>query len=222
MKLTAISLLLLLLPSVYALSFEFASPDSIKAYDNFSVSISASTSENYDVKIFVLNNVTNAIISEVYNDGWKNPYYYLKSAFPSQSSFLARATNTSSKAIICVRLRKTGGSSYTEDCKTIALSDSQTPEPVKKSSPPADDTANETAAPVSPEKTEDFIPSTKEVSPPESNQAQAVASGEVIRLNTESSKDVFVTSGQKTRLYAAYSFTAFVIFLVIFLIFKKL
>lgn len=217
MKLTVISLFLIILPSVSALSFDFVSPGSVSINENFSVSISAASSDNYDVKLFVQDNETKTIISEIYNEGWKNPFYYIKSAFPSQSNFIARATNVSDKAVVCVRLRKTGGSSYTEKCKAIDISGSPSFEPYSESNTASDEEPQETVSPINDEARIDFVPAAKE---PE--QLPTDSPREVIHLSAKSSEETFVTGKEKIRLYAVYAFTLLVSLLVIFLIFKKL
>ncbi len=232
-----ISLILLILPSVSALSFEFSSPNSLEIYNNFSISISASVSEDYDVKIFVQDNETKITISEIYNEGWKNPYYYIKSAFPSRTSFIARVTNLSDNAVLCVRLRKTGGSSYSEECKSLDISGSY-PEPQEETAESADslNSANLSGSSDSlgssgsepPEEvlsasnmnkiSEDFIPLKQEAT----SVQQTASQEETIRLNSPKPNEVFVTSEEKVRLYAVYAFTFLVTLIVIFLIFKKL
>ena len=226
MKLTVISVLIIIffiIPLTTAISFEFEGPESISLYGNFSVTISASTSEIYDIKIFIQDNSTKIIISEIYNGGWKNPYYYLKSVFPSQKSFISRAINHTENAAICVRLRKTGSSSYSESCKSIeitsqsiAQSENEIPSDSEEESEESEDSEGSEKI-IMGSKNADFTPlqENKKSSP-------EVPPNEVIRLNSKNSNEVHITSSEKVRLYASYSFTALVILLVIFLIFKKL
>ncbi len=107
MILTAISFLL---PYASAIDFTFTSPDEVAEDEEFEVSITASTTDIYDVKIFVTNEIgkygRGNIVSEVYYNGqWKDPWIYLDGAFPGQTSFQNKVINFSGETEICVRLR---------------------------------------------------------------------------------------------------------------------
>ena len=220
MKATAISILLLLvLPLASALEFTFNSPESAALNATFSVSISASSSDSHDVKIFVLDKSTARIISEVYSDGWKNPYYYLKSAFPGKSNFDVRITSSSSNAEICARMRKSGASAYSEKCNTIAVGSSDSSadtNEVQESSDEEEVEENKTLLKKAP--SPDFVPANivKEDSSP-----IAVADNEKIVLNSVE-KSSFVTKEEKMRLYAVYAFTFLAMVIVVFIIMRKL
>ena len=123
----AISLFFISINTSLALEFQLTSPESVNAKESFTVSIEASTSEKYDVKITVQDS-NKKIISEIYNDGWKNPYYYLKSIFSDQKEFKIRVTGNPGKYDICARLRKTGKTSFTEQCKEINVNQAVNPD----------------------------------------------------------------------------------------------
>ena len=222
MKITAISFFFFLLPLASALTFEFSQPSSVELYENFSVSISATTSDSYDVKIIVQDNKTRTTLSEIYNDGWKNPFYYLKSAFPGRTSFLVRVKNASDDAFTCVRLRKTGASSYSEECKALSISSSvaqgSSDEEEPDSAPEEVQSTNTTASSSSQKLSSDFTPSEEKN---QQTSAGPLTNSERIILNSPAASN-FLTKDEKLRLYALYAFTAFILILVIFLIFKKL
>lgn len=224
MKLMVISFLLFVVPFVSALNFNFIHPDSVSLNENFSVDLSATTSDIYDVKIFVQDNITKIIISEIYNDGWKNPYYYLKSAFPQNTKFLIRLKNYSNYAAICARLRKSGSSTYTEKCGEVKISQSAENPPslplVNLSE--AQEKKNETIVNQSQEKNEtvmEFIPqnNSKNKQPSSSQDSGRI----YLNPKTTQKKD-FVTQEEKIRLLAVYSFTAFAIVIIILLALKRL
>ena len=111
--------LVLLLPLITALEFKLNTPESVNINESFKVSINAETTENYDVKIFIQDN-EEKIISEIYNGGWKNPRYYIKSAFPNKTEFEIRALSAGNYEI-CVRLRKSGKTTFDEACNKIDI-----------------------------------------------------------------------------------------------------
>ena len=219
MKLTVISLLFLLMPLASALAFEFNAPDSAAVDANFSTSISAAASEDYDVKIFVQDNETKITLSEIYSEGWKNPYYYLKAVFPDKSDFIIRIKNSSDNAVICARLRKTGGSSYNEECKNIKIigANSQSP---NEQIPEQISNSNTSAKSQNLIANGDFVPSGEKE---QFSQLNKENTSEKIFLNSgQNSKTVFITKDEKLRIYAVYAFTALAIIAIIFLVMKKL
>lgn len=112
-----------------ACAFEVALPQNTLAVgENMSVNITANDSATYDVKIFI-HDANKTLLSEVYAGKWKNPFYYLKEAYPTQSSFIIRATRNSEDAALCVRLRKTGTMNYQENCTPLVLMPAKPSEP---------------------------------------------------------------------------------------------
>jgi predicted nucleic acid-binding Zn ribbon protein len=107
-----------------AIEFEFSSPESVFMNEPFNVEISSPIKENLDVKIIVLDENKNTV-SEIFNNGWKNPYYYLKSVYPNKTTFRIRAASLGNHEI-CARLRKTGKSSFTEKCNEIIIKEKET------------------------------------------------------------------------------------------------
>jgi hypothetical protein len=225
MKVMAISLLILfLLPIASAIDFDFSSPQSVNLNESFSVSLSATTSDIYDVKILVQDNETKTTISEIYNDGWKNPFKYLLSAFPEKSEFSIRIKNYSSNAQICAQLRKPGASAYSvKKCNSIKIDkaeDSSSPQSnqteEKEDNPQENESANETLT--KKEASPDFIPSSEIIKQEESHSNNEKI---ILKPKTSSSENQFITKDEKMRLYAVYSFTFFAIIIIIFLALRK-
>jgi hypothetical protein len=219
-----------------AISFNFSSPSSVNLYENFSVSIFANASDIYDVKI-VVQDASEKIISEIYNEGWKNPYYYLKSVFPSKSEFLIHAINYSDNAQICVKLRKSGSSSYSEACKIIKITESDTP-PIpavpsnssnhsssnsSQQAPDNEETQNKTSSVLLADNTEDFTPSGSYYNEKSETPNTSSSGGKIILTsNASSSNSQFITKDEKIRTGILYAFIALLIIVIIFLAMKKL
>ncbi len=113
-------LIVLLLQLASAIEFSFDS--SSNGDGEFDVSLNSGTNEKYDVKIYAFNGDKSDKESEIFSENenkWKSSYYYLKSVFPDESNFKIRAKNISKEWQICVRLRKSGGSSFKEKCNDI-------------------------------------------------------------------------------------------------------
>jgi len=225
MKLMAISILLLLLPLTSAIDFAFNHPSSISINESFSISLSATTSDTYDVKIFIQINGKEARISEIYNDGWKNSYYYVTSAFPEKSEFEIRVKNYSDNAVICARLRKTGTTSPTyTNCSAITINEPESSS--NEETPETNEEQDNSTTNIQRQETkEDFTPAiadNNQQSVPSSQDDSQINSPEKIFLNSKaSSSEPFISSDEKLRLIAAYSFTAIAIVIIIFLVMKK-
>ena len=116
---------LLLIFSASALEFTFDSPSSVNQNEEFQVKIYSQVSENYDVKIYLKDPADTAgkikIVSETYNSGWKSSFFFIKEAFPSETSFNVKATKSYGNFEICVKLRKSGKTSSIEKCSNIEI-----------------------------------------------------------------------------------------------------
>ncbi len=224
MKFMVISFLMIffVLSSVSALEFNFNYPASVEVNENFTASLSASTSENYDVKIFVQDNSSNIIISEIYNDGWKNPFYYIKSVFPAKTEFLIRAKNYSGNAAICARLRKIGSSSYSEKCGSINIEKAQTTSSSSSHKSANSSSSTEDNKTVLSATNADFTPSAETQTADKGQSVQTFDSERIVLTPKKSSSSAFVSAEEKIRLFAVYAFTGLVIIIVILLAFKKL
>jgi len=212
---------------VSAIDFQFDSPTSINLAENFSISISADAAGDiYDVKIFVRNSNLN-IISEIYKDEWKNPYYYLKESFPAQTSYYIRLTESADSYEICARLRKTNKTNYYEECNPLSVSvsnntidDSQTINSSQFSNNTQSTTQDDNAEDLQPN-TNENIEENKTIQ--DSRVQDTNISTNKIVLNSPSkSKENFSTNEENTRLWILYAFTAFCIVIIILLALRKL
>jgi hypothetical protein len=118
------------LPNVSSLEISLISPQEVKINEEFTVSISADSTENYDVKIFVHNSEDEKIdrdeyISEIYNENWKDSYNYIKSSFPEKTEYKIRVLESPGDKEICARLRKTGASTFSTQCNAINVLQSE-------------------------------------------------------------------------------------------------
>jgi len=229
MKVMAISFALLFsLPLISALDFQITSPDYFEIDENLSVSISAETSEIYDVKIFVQNQESKTI-SEIYNDGWKTPYYYIKESFPNRKEYSIRIIKEADNYELCTRLRKTGKATYTQECKFLSSSEQevQDSQPQESNDSEQNNTSkieSTTIEPIEPTKLEKNDSETTEnniSSDPPINQE---IENKKITLNSpqNNEQEVLVTKQEKTRLWAIYAFTIFCIIIIILLALRKL
>ena len=217
---------------VFALDFELNSPERVDVNESFSVTINAQTSEIYDVKVFVEDS-DEKLISEIYNDGWKNPRYYILSAFPEQSKFDIRILSAEDYSI-CARLRKTEKTNFDEQCNNITVNSVVNNE-VKKNSDieEKDDDENDQ------DEIED-VDDNDEIedinikddaeeiinNSYENLTIDKIQNEEKIMLNPEKLEkkedSVFVTKYEKQKFFILYGFSAFCIIIIILLAFKKL
>jgi hypothetical protein len=174
-----------------AISFSFSSPNEINIGEKFVVKINADTNENYDVKIFV-NDKDKNILSEIENNGWKNPFYYLKSVFPGKKEYENRIINGSGENNLCVRLRKSGANNYGEICKKIQIKNNDIT-PIVKNDKSSNVKINE--------------------------DNKIMLNADVVKENTINE---FATKKNKLRLWLACSFIIFCITILILLIARKI
>ena len=113
-----ISLFIFLICSVNALEFSFDGPSSVKLKEEFVVKIYASTSEIYDIKVYVKDK-NNDVLSEINDGNWKSAFYFVKESFPSKTEYNARVTKISNSYDLCVKLRKTGKITTNEKCSSL-------------------------------------------------------------------------------------------------------
>ena len=160
-SITSIFVFAFLVSFASSLEFQLISPSSSNVNTSFSVSISSSVSDVYDVKLFVHDDSKE--FCEIYYDGkWNNPFYYLKGVFPQTTEYKVRAYYSGTTKI-CARLRKTNSSSFTEVCNPITINP-QTNQPAQASKT-NDSSSNKTSFDKSKNQhntaTNDFIPRTE-------------------------------------------------------------
>ncbi|MBI2632000.1 hypothetical protein HYW75_03280 [Candidatus Pacearchaeota archaeon] len=105
-----------------ALEFSFNSPSSVKLNEEFKVKVFASTTEVFDVKIYV-KDFNDKVISEIYDQSWKSSFYFVKESFPSRTEYSVRVTKAYGSFDICVKLRKSEKTTSNELCSKIEVED---------------------------------------------------------------------------------------------------
>jgi hypothetical protein len=202
--------------TVTALDFSFTSPREAYLKEEFIVSITLDMQENYDVKVFVHNSEDTKVsseeyISEIYDGQWSNPWFYLKEAYPEKSEYEIRVIDSPGNREICVRLRKSGTSSFDTECKPIEILEK-----------------------VQDEKLEENIKIEKKKEKIEEEVTQEVVqdfqlseiTNDKILLNSkppvQKNKLEISTKSEKRRIRIIYSFTALCILIIILLALRKL
>jgi len=219
--------------SVGALEFSFDSPDKVKVDETFSVSINAAVAADYDVKITVFDG--KEIISEIDNDGWKNPYYYLKGVFPEEKEYANRVIRGEGEKDICVRLRKTGKTSYDEVCKkiTVEKSDEETGNDETEDNDKNDDSGNNKTNDDKEDKTESDLSygnnvnneinktdETDNANP--TTNSKIVLNAKAVSIPDAEEDSVFVAKREKIRNWMIYSFILFAVAIIVLLFFRKI
>ena len=209
-------LIIILTATSSAIEFTLDSPQTAKVNEPFQVTISSSSQETHDVKIIIFDS-ENEIISEIYNDGWKNPFYYIKSIFPEQTQFEIKPTSYSETAEICARLRVPGKSNFDQSCNLITL-EKPSEQQQEELSPPVEN--EQITSPVTP--TAD-LPDNNLPSPQIENNPPTINNDAIVLNNPQSSEpNEFTSKEQNKRLYIVYAFTIFTIFIIILLALRKL
>lgn len=227
-----------LLPLIFFISAVFAlelsSPESVNLNDSFEVSVSSQASELSDIKIFAAND-EKKIISEIFNDGWKNPFYYLKSVFPEQTIFKIRILEAG-EYDLCVRLRPSGKSSFEEKCNPIQVilgESGRNSEEKEKTSEENDENPKENEEEVNEEDKKEKINEETEqeinskvlefqsISTPGIEKAIRINNTKII-INSPSSKnkiaqEPLILKEGRNQLIIFYSFTAFCIIIIVLL-----
>ena len=107
---------------VSGIEFDFDYPSEIQADEEFEVLINFETTEIYDVKIYVYDDVKAS--SEIWDgSAWKSTHFYLKDVFPNQKKFRLKAYDIG-ETDICVQLRKSGSGSFDKVCDSINVLES--------------------------------------------------------------------------------------------------
>ncbi|MEM4271299.1 MAG: hypothetical protein QXO70_04370 [Candidatus Pacearchaeota archaeon] len=203
-----------------AIDFQFISPSSSIVNESFSVSISISSSisDNYDVKIFVHDDSKE--FCEIYYDGKRNnPYYYLKGVFPQTREFKIKSYFIGSTNI-CARLRKTNSSSFSEVCNPITIiSSSQNQEQPKNNFLSDSSNSSFSSSPLSSSKNAiltDFVPDKEK-----KEEQEIMPQSEKIYLNKK--KEVsYTTEKGNLQLYCLFAFLVLCIFIIIYLLLRRI
>jgi len=218
-------------------------PREVYLNESFAVILMLSPSEAYDVKLYV-ENESGSIISETKQDGWKSSFYYSKSAYPNQTSFLLRITKPFAHVQLCVRLRKPEKTTATApSCYPLILTaytfpsqhntsqsdsmpSSDVPSPIslipQEENTPPSFTQNKSTFPLNSPSTsptpQETIPSLQRV-----EQSKETTNKRIV-LETPSiyQRTVFITKEERLRLGIVYTFTFVIIAFLILLSRKRL
>lgn len=121
--------------SVYALTL--TAPSEVIVGESFTVTIEHNDTATADVKLFVQNQVFQNLSKIIIEGVEKSTFYYLKEVFPTQTTFTLTVVQGAHNAELCVRLRKTGKTSYEETCQSLVIqgstsSEEETEEPLSQ------------------------------------------------------------------------------------------
>ncbi len=241
MKSTVISLFFFIMAIQVASAIDFSlnSPTSTDLNEEFSVSLSAETTDIYDVKIFAIDK-DSEITSLIYNDGWKNAYYYIKETFPDEKDYKIKIIHSNGNQQICARLRQTGKTSYSELCNDIEVNgdissnDESTSDLTNKktstnktSKKSSDNSKKIIVQQESPQVINNSITNNPET------QSQKISindetpnQGKIILNNIPSKEDLpkkdYSSSKNRMMIWIAYSFAAFCAAILALIFFKKI
>ena len=209
-----------------ALEITFTSPDSVHLNQEFEVSINADSTETHDVKIFVHNSEDQSIarseyISEIFDDDWKDPWYYLKESFPDKKEYKIRVIESPDNGKICVRLRKTSTQTTSIECKPIEVKESSQSENTKQENNP-----DQYQTPDSEKSSEPSTPKENLENPQVQNPTTLSTLNNKILLNSQpgqsQEKEQTYTKQYNKRQVIIYSFLFFLVLIIILLALRKL
>jgi hypothetical protein len=217
---------------VQAIDFTITSPNNIDLNQEFTITLSSSETEIHDVKIFVYKDTVSNIISEIKSGSeWKNPYYYLKEAFPTNKEFTIKVIEEPGERELCARLRLTGKSSYDQQCQAITISSQSIPLDDNNHQPDPDKDNLEEPGPIksAPPTTSPQPVTAKLINQPESsNTGQDLQpNNDPIVLNSpiiqaDQIPQTYTTSEGKKQIYILYGFTILCVIIIILLALRKL
>jgi hypothetical protein len=201
-------------PFSTAIEFTFTSPNSVNLDETFTTLIESSETEIHDVKIFILDK-DKKILSEIFSEDWKNPYYYLKSSYPNQTEYKIKSLEAGTHQI-CARLRQTGKSSFSEMCNEIEIKNVE--DKIEKES-----FQNETKNILFEKEVPPIVNNTKSIQPRQITQSINYPTNEklILKPNIQISSE-FTSKKQNLRNAILYSFTAFTVLIIILLALRKL
>lgn len=225
MKIMAISFILIIFIHSGS-AFEFTSPESISVEERFEIEIFPESEEHYDVKIYIHNSsddkiTRGEIISEIFEEVWRDPWTYIKDSLPSQKIYEVRLIEGSGKMQICVNLRKTGKTNYEKSCKEITIK--------KDISKEVDEEAEmRVSEEIKKDESEDVVESSEEIKKDEEPQLEDIPSisGEVVK-NIENPKIVLrrnqeVYEKKEVTKYLLYGFLFIFLFVFFAILFEKI
>ena len=200
-----------------AADFDFTYEASSNSENEFNVDIELNSEDIYDVKVFIHDSPDekvsqSEILSQIKNgQKWQSSWNYIISAFPAQKQYRLKLNDSESNADekICVRLRKTGASSFNEICKPFNAENS----PINNSNQNEEETQQIQIIQIQ----QDNISNTDYV--PEEKIFLNAKKELVIPIQKNTT---IITNEEKLRLYLLYAFCFFSLITIILLSLRKL
>ncbi|MEK6928908.1 MAG: hypothetical protein AABW65_03055 [Nanoarchaeota archaeon] len=218
---------LLSISTVYALEFNFTSPANASLKDNISITILSNTTETYDVKIYVIDN-SSKIISEIFLEKWRNPFYFLKSVYPKVSDYVIRVSKSAGNFRLCVKLRKSGKTISDEKCSNILILSSEE----KNISQEESNKSTQENVTLNSTIEKPLLNKTSQVEGKNNTEiiARAESSTEVKKQekiilkskNSSAEQKTFITKEGKTRFTIIYSFSVILLLIIVLLLLKRI
>ena len=203
---------------VYAIEVVFNAPQEVDVGEEFDVTIAGETSEVYDVKIYV-GEISN-YLSKIYRDNlWKSPHLYIKEAFPTQKTFSIKVENFTGDSQLCVQLRKGGQTNFDKKCQPIKVKDDG--QAVIEEDEEEEEQEENNG--VTDNNVLSFVPLNNEIENEtiEEKNEKIILKGKSSSNYEDKNKVVYSIEGKAQR-YVLYAFIVFVVFISIFIIFRKL
>ncbi len=220
MKVMVISFLLLfLISNVSGLNFSIESPS--EAGNEFNVKIISDENEKYDVKIFV-GNSTSKTISEIFSDGWKSSYYYVKSAFPEKKEFRIKVNDFEGETKVCARLRKVNSTSFSESCNNIKINNEKVEGSENVEEEKIEDDKEKIITENKNSEIEEKLKEEEKVENISNKIESDFIDGKIILNEVKKDNEIFISKREKTRTWVVYSFTIFCVIIIILLALRKL
>jgi len=206
---------------VSAATVEITAPQEVAVGQEFTIQIGYLEDATYDVKAFVQSTSDNKTLSEISSSGkWTSPFKYLVGVYPQTKTFSLRVKNFSSVADLCVRMRKSGASTFKEGCQSIRIREEQQQQTQTSSSDSSQDVESDEEEPEkksTKKSTNQTIVYVPLVTPPVEDKPSKIILGP-----TNPAKDMLITKEERVRQTVVYSFAALCVLLIILLSFNKL
>ncbi len=212
----------LLLPFVSGVNVTFIAPEQGAVQENISVQITSQTTEQHDVKIVISTGSTT--LSEIFDGAWRNPFRYIKAAYPSTTLFTIRGTQPAETASLCVQLRKVNSTTYATACHSIKLTEAQVDVSLPTPSVPNEEAQEEESRQRNSSRAmAQETNKTASVSTPQFLQASlSQESSEKIMLNQPGVQHTYTSKEQLLRYAILGSFPLIVMLILVLIIYKKI
>src|SRR3989344_1384251 len=221
-----IILMVISFQSARALDFSFTSPEEAKLGEELLITLDSDSPDTHDIKVFIHKSrdqtiERNEYISEIYNDEWSDPWYYIQGAFPSSKEIKIRPLE-SGNYNICVRLRSETKSTFTE-CKPITITENANQQNQERKEENNDDEETEKKEETDANKeTVSLTANNIQQAPDQINRDGKIILNQRDKNQETETQKTFTTKTHKTRQWILYSFLGFCILIIILLALKQL